>query len=260
MHRSLSYLFAQIAWSCHTPCSPVDCSLLVPLSMESSRQEYWNGWPFFTVLGWQILASCVSWVTFWQSQFLSTSGFTASWDPPLFLCFWPWSNNWWLFSLRCSCPRTSSAHPNSASFPHQVRLHPAFHDFIAKPVPWGHPAPYPSPRALGAAAPHLCPLHRSGGCKPKAQWSAGLAPLGLSPGLADPLLAVSSNGLSSAHELLLAFPFLIGTPVLWHQDLQLWGLILSPDPLLWFPCLCYYRRRVACPREPCLPTLTWPLG
>ena len=31
---------------CPTFCDPVDCSLPDPLSMEFSRQEYWNGLPF----------------------------------------------------------------------------------------------------------------------------------------------------------------------------------------------------------------------
>ena len=36
-------LAAQLYW---TLCIPMDCSPQVPLSMEFSRQEYWNGLPF----------------------------------------------------------------------------------------------------------------------------------------------------------------------------------------------------------------------
>ena len=32
--------------SCLTLCDPMDCSSPPPLSMEFSRQENWNGWPF----------------------------------------------------------------------------------------------------------------------------------------------------------------------------------------------------------------------
>ena len=35
-----------VAHSCPTLCSPVDCSIQDPLSMEFFRQEYWNGLPF----------------------------------------------------------------------------------------------------------------------------------------------------------------------------------------------------------------------
>ena len=36
-----------VAQSCPTLCDPMDCSLSgSPLSMESSRQEYWSGLPF----------------------------------------------------------------------------------------------------------------------------------------------------------------------------------------------------------------------
>ena len=38
------YMF--ITQSCPTLCNPMDCSPLVPLSMEFSRQEYWSGLPF----------------------------------------------------------------------------------------------------------------------------------------------------------------------------------------------------------------------
>ena len=35
-----------VAQLCPTLCNPMDCSLLVPLSMDFSRQEYWSGLPF----------------------------------------------------------------------------------------------------------------------------------------------------------------------------------------------------------------------
>ena len=35
-----------VAQLCLTHCSPMDCSLLAPLSMEFSRQEYYSGLPF----------------------------------------------------------------------------------------------------------------------------------------------------------------------------------------------------------------------
>ena len=35
-----------VAQSCLILCDPMDCSCQVPLSMEFSRQEYWNGLPF----------------------------------------------------------------------------------------------------------------------------------------------------------------------------------------------------------------------
>ena len=39
----LCVLVAQLCW---TPFNPMDCSHQAPLSMEFSRQEYWNGLPF----------------------------------------------------------------------------------------------------------------------------------------------------------------------------------------------------------------------
>ena len=39
----------RVSWaaqSCPTLCDPMDCSLLAPLSMGFSRQEYWSGLPF----------------------------------------------------------------------------------------------------------------------------------------------------------------------------------------------------------------------
>ena len=36
----------KVAQSCLILCSPVDCSLPAPLSMEFSRPEYWSGQPF----------------------------------------------------------------------------------------------------------------------------------------------------------------------------------------------------------------------
>ena len=37
-----------ITQSCLTLCSPMECSLLVPLPTEFSRKEYWSGMPFPT--------------------------------------------------------------------------------------------------------------------------------------------------------------------------------------------------------------------
>ena len=37
-----------VAQWCPTLCDPSDCILLAALSMEFSRQEYWNGLPFPT--------------------------------------------------------------------------------------------------------------------------------------------------------------------------------------------------------------------
>ena len=42
-YRSTSEIVSQ---SCPTLCDPMDCSPQAPLSMEFSRQEYWNGLPF----------------------------------------------------------------------------------------------------------------------------------------------------------------------------------------------------------------------
>ena len=36
---------AQLIQMCPTLCDPMDCSLLAPLSMRFSRQEYWSGLP-----------------------------------------------------------------------------------------------------------------------------------------------------------------------------------------------------------------------
>ena len=41
------YEISEVAQSCLTLCNPMDSSLQqAPLSMEFSRQEYWNGLPF----------------------------------------------------------------------------------------------------------------------------------------------------------------------------------------------------------------------
>ena len=37
---------SEVAQSCPTLYDPIDCSLLAPLSMGFSRQEYWSGLPF----------------------------------------------------------------------------------------------------------------------------------------------------------------------------------------------------------------------
>ena len=39
-------LYVLVAQLCPTLCNPMDCSLLVPLSMDFSRPEYWSGLPF----------------------------------------------------------------------------------------------------------------------------------------------------------------------------------------------------------------------
>ena len=42
--------------SCLTLCDPMDCSLLAPLFMEFSRQEYWSGLSFPSpMIKWSIL-------------------------------------------------------------------------------------------------------------------------------------------------------------------------------------------------------------
>ena len=37
--------YAKSLQSCSTLCDPMNCSCQAPLSMEFSRQEYWNGLP-----------------------------------------------------------------------------------------------------------------------------------------------------------------------------------------------------------------------
>ena len=44
-HNSVNWLCAKLFQLCPTPCSSMDCSLQVPLSMQFSRQEYWSGLP-----------------------------------------------------------------------------------------------------------------------------------------------------------------------------------------------------------------------
>ena len=39
-----------VAQSCMTLCDPMDCSCQVPLSTEFSRQEYWSGLPFSSLV------------------------------------------------------------------------------------------------------------------------------------------------------------------------------------------------------------------
>ena len=38
--------YRQVVHLCLALCNPMDCSPLEPLSMESSKQEYWSGQPF----------------------------------------------------------------------------------------------------------------------------------------------------------------------------------------------------------------------